>query len=80
MYLFIKKFSRFMKMNQRTYQNPNLNFKKESPSSDMACFNCGKVGHFISDCPKPKKDDNKKKGHKCNDKQKVQKRSQGNDR
>ncbi|XP_073025164.1 uncharacterized protein [Primulina eburnea] len=59
--LFVKKFSRFMKKNHRAYQNPYRNFKKDSPPSDMACFNCGKIGHFIADCPKPKKDDQKKK-------------------
>ncbi|XP_073057377.1 uncharacterized protein [Primulina eburnea] len=68
MSLFIKKFLRFMRKNHRTFQSPNRNFKKESPSGDMACFNCGKVGHFIADCPKPKKDDQKKKGVKRNDK------------
>ncbi|XP_073293741.1 uncharacterized protein [Primulina huaijiensis] len=51
-----------------TFQSPNRNFKKGSPSCDMACFNCGKVGHFITDCLKPKKDDQKKKGVKRNDK------------
>ncbi|XP_073290999.1 uncharacterized protein [Primulina huaijiensis] len=65
--LFVKKFSRFMKKNHRAYKNPNRDFKKESPSGDMACFNCGKIGHFIVDCPKPKRDDQKKE-YKRNDK------------
>ncbi|XP_073271526.1 uncharacterized protein [Primulina huaijiensis] len=64
MSLFVKKFSRFMKKNHRAYQGPNRNFKNDSPSGDMACFNCGKIGHFIADCPKPKKDDQKKKEYK----------------
>ncbi|XP_073279543.1 uncharacterized protein [Primulina huaijiensis] len=68
MSLFVKKFSRFMKKNHRAYQNPNRKFKKDSPSGDMACFNCGRIGHFIADCPKPKKDDQKKKEYKRNDK------------
>lgn len=67
MSLFVKKFSKFMKKNHRTYQNLNRNFK-ESPSDDVKCFNCGKIGYFISDCPKPKKNDHKKKGLKRNDK------------
>lgn len=66
MSLFVKKFSRFMKNNHRTYQNAKGNIKKESSSSDMACFNCEKIDHFIADCPKPKKDDFKKKQHKRN--------------
>ncbi|XP_073038269.1 uncharacterized protein [Primulina eburnea] len=52
MSLFVKKFSKFMKKNHRTFQSPNRNFKKESSPSDMACFNCGK----------------RKKGFKRNDK------------
>ncbi|XP_073290536.1 uncharacterized protein [Primulina huaijiensis] len=66
--LFVKKLSRFMKKNHRAYQNPNRNFKKDSTPGDMACFNCGKIGHFIADCPKPKKDDQKKKEYKRNGK------------
>lgn len=67
MLLFVKKFSKFMKKIHRNYQNPNKNYKKESSSGDMTCFNCEMTGHFIADCPKPKKDDYKKKGHKLND-------------
>ena len=29
--------------------------KKKSPPADYECYNCGKKGHFISDCPEPKK-------------------------
>ena len=29
--------------------------KKKSPPAEYECFNCGKKGHYISDCPEPKK-------------------------
>ena len=29
---------------------------KKSPPADYECYNCGKKGHFISDCPEPKKE------------------------
>lgn len=57
-----------MKKNHRKLQNHNSNYKKESPTDDMAYFNCGNTGHFISECSKPKKDDHKKKGNKRNNK------------
>lgn len=67
MSLFFKKFFKFMKKSHITFQNPKQNYKKESPSSDKACFNCEKNGHFIADFLKPKKYGYKKKEHKKND-------------
>ena len=29
--------------------------KKKSPPAEYECFNCGKKGHYNSDCPEPKK-------------------------
>ena len=29
--------------------------KKKSPPAEYECFNCGKRGHYSSDCPEPKK-------------------------
>ncbi|XP_073290976.1 uncharacterized protein [Primulina huaijiensis] len=52
--LFIKKFGRFMRKNQGSFQRySHKNISKEEPNS---CYNCGKIGYYIADCPKPKKD------------------------
>ena len=34
---------------------------KRKPISEMDCYNCGELGHLAHQCPKPKKDKNKKK-------------------
>lgn len=61
MSLFVRKFSKFMKRNHRSYQNPDRSFKRESSPSEATCFNCGKTGHFVANCPRPKKEDPKRK-------------------
>ncbi|XP_073294531.1 uncharacterized protein [Primulina huaijiensis] len=54
MSLFAKKFGRFMRKNQRNFQRQ---YQRNQPIEESyACYNCGKSGHFIADCPKPKKD------------------------
>ncbi|XP_073138611.1 uncharacterized protein [Henckelia pumila] len=57
--LFVKKFGRFMRKNHKNFQSTNRsNFRRKKPVNDnQACYNCGKEGHFISDCTKPKKDE-----------------------
>ena len=34
---------------------------KSKPISEMDCYNCGELGHLVHQCPKPKKDQYKKK-------------------
>jgi hypothetical protein len=50
MALFIKKFNKFISK-RRTYKRD----KKEKPRSKRACYNCGKNGHFITQCMRRKK-------------------------
>ncbi|XP_073064071.1 uncharacterized protein [Primulina eburnea] len=54
MSLFIKKFGRFMRKNRRNFQKQFQ--KNQNKEESYVCYNCGKPGHFIADCPKPKKD------------------------
>lgn len=53
-----------MKNKHMTDLNLNKNIKNDPSSSEMTFFNCENNGHFIVYCPKPKKDDFKKKKHK----------------
>ncbi|XP_073120477.1 uncharacterized protein [Henckelia pumila] len=59
MSLFVKKFGRFMRKNHNNFQRANRSsFKSKEPAEEnRACYNCGKEGHFIADCTKPKKDE-----------------------
>jgi hypothetical protein len=34
---------------------------RRKPISEMGCYNCGELGHLAHQCPKPKKDEYKKK-------------------
>jgi hypothetical protein len=55
--LFIKKFNNFIKR-KRPYKGE----RKEKPISKRVCYNCGKNGHFIAQCPyERKEEDNDKK-------------------
>jgi hypothetical protein len=59
MALFIKKFYKFI-----IKRWPFKGDRKEKPRSKMLCYNCGKSGHFIAQCPYERKEednDNKKK-------------------
>jgi hypothetical protein len=51
MALFIKKFNSFI--SKRT---PYKGDRKEKPRSKRVCYNCGKNGHFIAQCPYEKKE------------------------
>jgi hypothetical protein len=55
--LFIKRFNKFIKK-RRPYKGD----RREKPRSKRVCYNCGKNGHFIAQCPyERKKEDNEKK-------------------
>jgi hypothetical protein len=57
MALFIKKFNKFIKK-RRSYKGE----RKEKPRSKRVCYNYGKNGHFIDQCPyERKKEDNDKR-------------------
>jgi hypothetical protein len=57
MALFIKKFNKYIKK-----RIPYKGDRKENPRSKRVCYNCGKNGHFIAQCPyERKEEDNDKK-------------------
>jgi hypothetical protein len=57
MAVFIKKLNKFIHK-----RRPFKGDKKERPRSKRVCYNCGKNGHFIAQCPYEKKEeDNEKK-------------------
>ncbi|XP_073119700.1 uncharacterized protein [Henckelia pumila] len=59
MSLFFKNFGRFMRKNHKNFQRTNISiFKLKEPAEEnRACYNCGKEGHFIANCTKPRKDE-----------------------
>ncbi|XP_073273260.1 uncharacterized protein [Primulina huaijiensis] len=59
MSLFVKKFSKFMRKNQSQMNKPHFN--KDHTDDGQACFNCGKKGHFIAECNRPRTDEKKSK-------------------
>jgi hypothetical protein len=77
MALFIKKFNKFIKK-RRPYKGE----RKVNPRLKRMCYNCGKNGHFIAQCPyeRKKEDNNKrKKFDNCYEKDKkyTKKKSNG---
>jgi hypothetical protein len=57
MTLFIKKFNKFI-----SKRRPFKGDRKEKPRSKRVCYNYGKNGHFIAQCPyERKEEDNDKK-------------------
>ncbi|XP_047306248.1 uncharacterized protein LOC124909630 [Impatiens glandulifera] len=58
MTMFFKKFDKFMKKNQS-----NSSFNNENNTNDykdnICCFNCDTLGHYKSECRKPRRDDKK---------------------
>jgi hypothetical protein len=55
--LFIKKFNKFIKK-IRPYKGD----RREKPRSKRVCYNCGKNGYFVAQCPyERKEEDNEKK-------------------
>jgi hypothetical protein len=59
MALFIKKFNKFIKK-RRPYKGE----RKEKPRSKRGCYNYGKNGHFITQCPYERKEEDNDKRKK----------------
>jgi hypothetical protein len=57
--LFIKKFNKFIKK-RRPYKGE----RKEKPRSKRVCYNCGKNGYFIAQCPYERKEEDNDKRKK----------------
>jgi hypothetical protein len=57
--LFIKKFNKFIKK-RRSYKGE----RKEKPKSKRVCYNYGKNGHFIAQCPYERKEEDNDKRNK----------------
>jgi hypothetical protein len=77
MALFIKKFNKYISKRRPFKEN-----KKEKTRSKRVCYNYGKNGHFIAQCPYERKDednDKKKKKDKSykKDKKFTKKKSYG---
>jgi hypothetical protein len=56
MTLFMKKFKKYIK--KKKFSKGDKKFKS---TTKRACYNCGKHGHFIANCPFEHRDDDKKK-------------------
>jgi hypothetical protein len=70
MALFMKKFKMYMK---KKFSKGDKKFKS---TTKRTCYNCGKYGHFIANCPfERRKDDDDKKKNKAYKKDKGYKRS-----
>ncbi|XP_073123640.1 uncharacterized protein [Henckelia pumila] len=59
MSLFVKKFGKFIRRNQEGSYKKNFK-NKDAVEEPRSCFNCGKTGHLIADCLKPKNFDKRK--------------------
>jgi hypothetical protein len=59
MALFIKKFNKYI-----SKRKPFKGDKNEKIRSKRVCYNCGKHGHFIAQCPYERKDENNDKKKK----------------
>jgi hypothetical protein len=57
--LFIKRFNKFIKK-RRPYKGD----RREKPRSKRVCYNCGKNGHFIAQCPYERKEEHNEKKKK----------------
>ncbi|CAO2038779.1 unnamed protein product [Urochloa humidicola] len=61
MALFVKRFKKVIKMG---YLNKDKKKSKTIRKSNKPCFGCGKVGHFVADCPTPRKREEQGKSKK----------------
>jgi hypothetical protein len=57
--LFIKRFNKFIKK-----RRPYMGDRREKPRSKTVCYNYGKNGHFIAQCPYEKKEEDNDKRKK----------------
>ncbi|KZV30695.1 hypothetical protein F511_19488 [Dorcoceras hygrometricum] len=57
MYLFVKKFGKFMRRSFHPSYPYNNFHKSNKNASDMKCYNCDHPGHFAADCNRPRKED-----------------------
>ncbi|KZV26668.1 hypothetical protein F511_34430 [Dorcoceras hygrometricum] len=70
MSLFVKKFGKYLRKSYKPSFSYNNYNKYEKLSTDMNCFNCGRLGHFATDCNRPNKEYRPRKDEKKDERSK----------